>query len=633
MEWQPAFGGFWRNGKAVFRLWAPEAATAELFLWPAQAAPECFAMHNDPHGFFALELTSARAGDLYRFSVDGKAALPDPASRYQPQGVHGPSQLTDPSGFVWSDQAWDGVRSERLVLYELHIGAFTPQGTFAAAAEKLPRLRDLGVTAVELMPVADFPGTRNWGYDGVSLFAPARCYGTPDDLRQLVDTAHRLGLGVHLDVVYNHLGPDGSYLAAFSPLFLSQKHHSPWGATLNFDGPGSDVVRQFFIENALHWIHEYHFDGLRLDATHAIMDDSPKHFLAELSEAVEHSMQGTRRKVLLIAEDERNLSALATPRKAGGWGLDGVWADDLHHEIHRCLTGEDDGYFADFSGTTADIASTVRQGWFYCGQQAPYFGRNRGTNPCDLPLPAFVVCLQNHDQVGNRAMGERLNHLIGLSSYRAASVLLLLAPETPLLFMGQEWASSSPFQYFTDHNPELGQQVTEGRRREFARFASFSNPAARERIPDPQSPSTFTRSRLNWEETEEEPYSSVRRLYEALLHLRADNLIFGDSARSAFEIVPLGEHGLLLCRKSAVGRLLAVIQLRKSGAYDLQEHALAELPQEMAWETVLTTEDPAYTVDATPIQLSLKPLETSFSRPGAVILRSTKSGANGGGQA
>ena len=631
MEWQPSFGGFWRDGKAFFRLWAPEAATAELFLEPPQAAPEKFAMQREPHGFFGLELTSARPGDLYRFAMDGKTAWPDPASRYQPQGVHGPSQLADPSAFVWSDQAWEGVGTERLVLYELHIGAFTPRGTFAAAAEKLPLLRDLGVTAIELMPVADFPGARNWGYDGVSLFAPARCYGTPDDLRQLVDTAHRLCLAVHLDVVYNHLGPDGSYLAAFSRSFLSQKHHSPWGATLNFDGPGSDVVRQFFIENALHWIHEYHFDGLRLDATHAIIDDSPEHFLAELAEAVERSMQGARRKVLLIAEDDRNLSTIATPRKAGGWGLDGVWADDLHHEIHRCFTDEHDGYFEDFSAATADIASTIRQGWFYCGQYAPYFGKNRGTNPCDLPLPAFVVCLQNHDQVGNRAMGERLNHLIDLPSYRAASVLLLLAPETPLLFMGQEWASSSPFQYFTDHNPELGQQVTDGRRREFARFTGFSNPAALEQIPDPQDPSTFTRSRLDWGEMKVEPHAGVRRLYEALLRLRFDKPIFGDSSRSGFGIVPLGENGLLLCRKSARGKLLAVIQLRQSAAYDLHGYDLAKLPQEMAWETVLTTEDPSFAADATPIQLNLKPLAVSFARPGAVILLSTRTRTNGGG--
>ncbi len=632
MKWQPSFGGLWRDEKAFFRVWAPEATAAELFLTPAQAGPERLAMQSEPDGFFGLELTSARPGDLYRFGVDGKTPLPDPASRYQPQGVHGPSQLTDPSAFVWSDEVWEGVSSERLILYELHVGDFTPQGTFAAATEKLPRLRDLGITAVELMPVADFPGMRNWGYDGVSLFAPARCYGAPDDLRQLVDTAHHLGLAVHLDVVYNHLGPDGSYLAAFSPFFLSQKHHSPWGATLNFDGPNSDVVRRFFIENALHWIHEYHFDGLRLDATHAIMDDGPKHFLAELTEAVEHSMQGERRKVLLIAEDDRNLSTITRPRKAGGWGLDGVWADDLHHQIHRCLTGESDGYFADHSGATANIASTIRQGWFYRGQYAPYFGKKRGTNPCDLPLPAFVVCLQNHDQVGNRAMGERLNHLIDLPSYRAASVLLLLVPETPLLFMGQEWASSSPFQYFTDHNPELGRQVTEGRRREFTHFAGFSNPVALERIPDPQAPSTFIRSRLNWEEMGEEPHSSVRRLYQALLRLRSDKPVFGGSSRSGFEIAPLGENGLLLHRKSAAGRLLAVIQLRKSGAYDLQGYNLTELPQEMAWDTVLTTEDPAFAVDATPIELGVKPLSIGFARPGAVILGSAELRASGGGR-
>jgi len=625
---QPWFGGSWQHGEACFRVWAPEASVVELCLEPAGRAPERLVMVKDSEGFFSAQLKAARPGDLYRFVLNSKPPWPDPASRYQPQGVHGPSQLVDASAFVWSDESWEGIGPERLAIYELHVGTFTPQGSFTAAAAKLQLLRDLGITAIELMPVADFPGSRSWGYDGVALFAPARCYGTPDDLRSLINTAHRLGLAVHLDVVYNHLGPEGAYLAAYSPFVFSQHHRNPWGAGINFDGPHSQTVRRFFIENALHWIHEYHIDGLRLDATHAIVDESPKHFLAELTEAVENSMQGERRKVVVIAEDDRNLATMAAPRSTGGWGLDATWADDLHHEIHRCLTGESDGYFGDFSGTAGDIATTVHKGWFYCGQDAPYFGKARGTDPSSLPLSAFVVCLQNHDQIGNRAMGERLNQLIAPASYRAASVLVLLAPEIPLLFMGQEWASSSPFQYFTDHEAELGRLVTEGRRREFARFAAFSDPAARERIPDPQDPSTFTRSRLVWEEAEADLHAGVLRLYQELLRLRREHPALRNPARAGCEIVPLGENGLLLCRRSATDRLLAVIQLRGSGAHDLGKYNFAELSDDRVWQQVLTTEDRIFTADPVPMEAA-QPLRIRFARPGAVVLRSTRA-SNGG---
>jgi maltooligosyltrehalose trehalohydrolase len=629
LNWRPFFGARWQPGKAGFRVWAPDAKSVQVLLG-AEGAKR-FGMQREPEGTFYAELEGARAGEFYRFQSDDQPAWPDPASRWQPRGVHGPSQLVDPSSFVWSDESWEGVARERLVLYELHVGTFTPEGTFAAAMEKLPSLKQLGVTAVELMPVADFPGERNWGYDGVALFAPARCYGAPDDLRRFVDRAHQLGLAVHLDVVYNHLGPDGSYFAAFSPLVFSQKHRSPWGAGINFDGPGCEMVRRFFIDNALHWIHEYHMDGLRLDATHAIVDDSPKHFLAELAETVQESLRGEKRQVLIVAEDDRNLARIATPRRNDGWGLDAIWADDLHHEVHRCLTGEGDGYFADFSGSTDDIATTARQGWLYCGQDAPYFGKKRGTDPGHLPLSAFVVCLQNHDQIGNRAMGERLNQLVDAAAFRAASVLLLLAPETPLLFMGQEWASSSPFQYFTDHNLELGRLVTEGRRREFARFASFNDPAARERIPDPQAESTFTRSQLAWEEAQREPHAGVLRLYQKLLGLRASDSAMADASRSNVEIAALGENGLILCRSHKNEQLLAVIQLRQAGMYELRENTLAKLSPGTKWSVVMTTEDSEFTAESKPIEVEMEQgLQRKFARPGAVIVRRTKLPPEGG---
>ena len=621
MAWQPTFGSYRRQGESIFRVWAPDATSVDLLMEAEGRSPLHFPMEKNTDGFFSERMKTVQPGALYRYQVDGKPAWPDPASRYQPQGIHGPSQLIDPSSFRWSDSRWEGIAIEKLVLYELHVGTFTPEGTFLAALDRLPFLRDLGISAVELMPVADFPGMRNWGYDGASIFAPARCYGTPRDLRRLVNTAHQFGLAVYLDVVYNHLGPDGAYLPAYSPFVFSEQHRSPWGAGINFDGPHSDMVRRFFIENALHWIHEYHFDGLRLDATHAIADDSPKHFLAELTEAVEDSMQGSRRKVLIIAEDERNLSIMATPRPAGGYGLDATWADDLHHEVHCCLTREHDGYYADYSGAVTDIATTARKGWFYCGQESPHLGKPRGTDPSALPFSSFVVCLQNHDQVGNRALGERLNHLVDLPSYRAATVLLLLAPEIPLLFMGQEWASSSPFQYFTDHNPELGRLVTEGRRREFAHFSAFNDPVSRENIPDPQDVATFLRSRLDWEETSMQPHAGTLALYKTLLRLRLDDPAFQDSSRAGCEIFPLAENGLLLCRHSGADRMLAVIQLRDSGEHDLAAQAIANLPANLVWDKVLTTEDDTFTSDPVPVAFTGQPPKIRFARPGAVLLR------------
>ncbi len=630
MQWFPTFGANWAHDETTFRVWAPKADSIELILEEVHTGTRALPMRSEQDGVFCLEVAGVQPGDLYRYQMAGQNPWPDPASRFQPHGVHGPSQVVDPIRFPWSDADWSGIPREDLALYELHVGTFTPEGTFAAATERLLYLRDLGITAIELMPIADFPGERNWGYDGVSLFAPARCYGTPDEFRVLVNTAHQVGLAVHLDVVYNHLGPDGAYIAAFSPMVFSKRHRSPWGAGLNFDGPGSHVLRRFFIENALHWIHEYHLDGLRLDATHAIVDDSRTYFLEELAGAVHASLRNTRRNVLLIAEDERNLARIVRPCDKGGYGLDAIWADDFHHEVHCCLTGQRDGYFEDFSGTTIDIASTALQGWFYCGQHAQHFGKNRGTDPMGLTYSSFVVCLQNHDQVGNRAMGERLNHLVELDSYRAASVLLLMSPETPLLFMGQEWAASSPFLYFTDHEPDLGKKVTEGRRREFARFASFSEPAARRLIPDPQAPTTFIESHLRWEELKKDPHQGVLNLYRDLLNLRASQAAMQNKTRNGFEIVPLGADALLLKRQSGTSSLLALIQLRGKDQHDLQQHTLATLSSEQAWQPVLTSEDFAYTSNSVPVEFCADPLRLSFRRPGAIILRAASAARHGG---
>ena len=433
--WRPRLGAWPDAGDVSFRVWAPSWNRVELLFDPGLTSSRRRTLAPTGDGMFSGRFNDVAAGDRYAYLLDGEGPFPDPASRFQPQGVHGPSAVVDPHTHAWSDRGWRGVPLSDAILYELHVGTFTPQGTFAGVTEQLPYLRELGVTVIELMPVADFPGSHNWGYDGVSLFAPSRAYGHPDDLRRLVDVAHGLGLGVILDVVYNHFGPDGAYASVFSPWYFSTKHTSPWGAAVNLDGEGAGEVREFFIENALHWLHEYHLDGLRLDATHGLIDDSPRHFVAELASRARAAIP--ERTLLLMAEDERNLAAIVRSPQEGGWGLDAVWADDLHHHVRRRAAGDNDGYYEDFSGSIADLAETIRHGWFYRGQVSVHRGTPRGTDPAGVPLERMVVCLQNHDQVGNRPFGRRLHHQIEPALFRALSALLLFLPETPLLFMGQ----------------------------------------------------------------------------------------------------------------------------------------------------------------------------------------------------
>jgi maltooligosyltrehalose trehalohydrolase len=596
-----------------FRLWAPERRLVEVCV-ESPGRQGVHALEKDGAGFHGGLVSGLSPGDLYRFRLDGEGPFPDPASRFQPQGVHGPSEVVDPS-FPWTDEGWTGVRLEDLVVYELHVGTFTSAGTFAGVAEKLPRLVDLGVTALELLPVADFPGSRNWGYDGVSLFAPARCYGRPDDLRRLVDEAHRLGLGVLLDVVYNHFGPDGAYWGLFSPHYFSRIHQTPWGAAMNLDGPSSGPVRDFFALNATRWLREFHLDGLRLDATHALVDSSPRHFLAELQDRVRAAVE---RPVLLIAEDHRNLAAMVRPEAQGGWGLDAVWADDFHHEMRRALAGDHEGYFRDFEGTIDDVAATVRDGWFFKGQRSEHFGGPRGTDPAGIEPERFVFFLQNHDQVGNRALGERLHHEIEPAAYRAASALLLLAPETPLLFMGQEWAASSPFLFFTDHEPALGRLVTEGRRREFAGFSAFSDPARRALIPDPQAGATFERSRLDWTETPREPHAAVLRLHRALLRLRRGHPALRDAPERLVRVRTPNEGALTIEYSRGDAALCIAVRLLGAGPVDLP----APPDEERPWRLVLSTESKDHAADARPVTVVAsgpRPV-AAFARPGAIAL-------------
>lgn len=606
--WRPTLGS-WPTAEGIaFRVWAPTARTVEVCAEGSTSARVPFPLQRQEDGTFIGTSLALAVGDRYRYRVNGQGPYPDPASRYQPEGVHGPSEIIDPSSFRWSDEHWRGVNHDDLVIYELHVGTFTSAGTFAAARERLPALRDLGITAVELMPLADFPGQRNWGYDGVCPFAPARCYGRPDELRQFIDTAHGLGLAVLLDAVYNHLGPDGNYLHAFSPFYFNEAHHTPWGAALNYDGEYSTHVRAYFRENALYWLHEYHFDGLRLDATHAIMDDSDPHFLAELSDTIHATIP--ERRTVLIAEDDRNLARLPQPTARNGFGLDAVWSDDFHHQLRRGLAGDCESYYRDYTGTVADLATTLRQGWFYTGQLTPTKRRQRGTDPSGLSPRHFVICLQNHDQVGNRAFGERLHHQIDLSAYRAASALLLTAAQPPLLFMGQEWAASTPFLFFTDHDPKLGQLVTEGRRKEFQAFSQFADPAIREQIPDPQAEATFRASVLDWSEGERSPHQKVRQLYQDLLQLRRTEL-----SGTHQEVTTSGDGTILLRRENEAGATLLVVVALKPE----QEVTLPAGP----WQVILTTEDAPYTDHPRPVELDLRaePLRIFFPGPAAVLLR------------
>ncbi len=492
-----------------FRVWAPAAKQVTLRLMQGAASRD-LAMEREEDGYFVLQ-ADAHAGDRYFYIVDGGIPVPDPVSRLLPEGVHGPTEIVDPRSFEWRDQQWRGLGLEEYVIYELHTGTFTPHGTFDAAIEKLPYLKKLGISVIEIMPVAAFPGTRNWGYDGVSLYAVQASYGGPQGLKRLIDAAHREGLAVILDVVYNHLGNEGNYLRMFGPYF-TDKHTTPWGEAVNYDQPGCDGVRRFVVENALYWLREYHLDGLRLDAVQTIKDDSRKHILQEITESAATQAQEADRKICLIAESDENDSKLVQPWGQGGYGLDGVWSDDFHHAVHALFTGERQGYYQDF-GKPQQIVRALQQGFVFQGEPFRFWeGRPRGTSSREVPAPAHVICIQNHDQVGNRAHGERLTKLIPHNACMLAAALLLLAPETPLLFMGQEYDEPNPFQFFTDYgDPTLQKAVSEGRRNEFKDF-DFKD------VPDPQDPATFERSRLNWKLTEGE--NSMLEWYTALLELR-----------------------------------------------------------------------------------------------------------------
>src|SRR5581483_5927845 len=527
------------DGAVQLSVWAPRVQQLAVHLVDSQRT---IAMRRGDDGVYTTTVRGPSPGDRYAYYLDGTRLRPDPVSRLQPEGVHGPSAIVDAKAFRWTDQEWKGIAQQDLILYELHCGTFTGEGTFAAILSSLDYLRDdLGVTAVELMPVAAFPGARNWGYDGVHPYAPHVAYGGPPGLKTLVNACHEKGLAVVLDVVYNHLGPEGNYLGEYGPYF-TDRYQTPWGQAVNFDGDHSREVRRYFIDNALYWVTEYHIDALRLDAIHSIFDANRPHILRELGEAVHAQANALGRTILVIAESDLNDTTVISDIKDGGWGLDAQWSDDFHHALHVLLTGERDGYYQDFR-PMADLRTAMTDGFVYQGQVSPYRQRPHGMPSRHLPGERFIICSQNHDQVGNRAYGERLSALVPFPALKLAAGLVLCAPSIPLLFMGEEYGEPAPFLYFTSRtDPALAQAVRDGRRREFARFAW-----ARE-IPDPQDAQTFEHSRLDPALREQGHHRALLRFYRDLIAARKRSPALHTCDKEHLDVSVVPDTDLLVIR-------------------------------------------------------------------------------------
>jgi len=529
------------DGRCRFRIWAPAARTVEVRLFgsPERLVP----LEPRDRGYYEGIVHGVAPGTLYVYRLNGETDRPDPASRSQPQGVHGPSQVTaGGKAFPWTDERWAGLPLPAYIIYELHVGTFTPDGTFDGVIIPLDDLAALGVTAIELMPVAQFPGSRNWGYDGVYLYAVHPTYGGVEGLRRLVDACHRRGLAVVLDVVYNHLGPEGNYLGEFGPYF-TDRYRTPWGSALNFDGPGSDEVRRFFVENALYWVTEFHIDALRLDAVHAIMDRTARTFLEELAEAVHAQRERLRRRIYVIAESNLNDPRIVRPPELGGYALDAQWSDDFHHALHSLLTGERTGYYADF-GTLHDLEKAFTDGFVVSGGYSIFRRRRHGAPSQDIPTTQLVVCTQNHDQVGNRAQGERLGNLVSFEALKLAAGTLLLSPFIPLLFMGEEYGETAPFLYFTSHtDPALAKAVRRGRRAEFAAFAWQGE------VPDPQDETTFLRSRLSLALRHEGRHRTLLEFYTELIRLRRTLPALASVTKDTMEVRGWEEERVLSVRR------------------------------------------------------------------------------------
>lgn len=572
-----------------FRVWAPARRQVEVVVEGSNRHPH--RLEAEGAGYFSGPVPGLKAGALYRYRLDGDKAFPDPASRFQPDGPHGPSQVVDPASFRWSDQNWRGCGPRGQVIYEMHIGTFTPEGTWQAAAERLPDLADLGVTLLEVMPVADFPGRFGWGYDGVDLFAPTQLYGTPDAFRAFVDRAHALGLGVLLDVVYNHLGPAGNYVREYSPHYFTDRYPNEWGDALNFDGPESGPVREYFIANAGYWIDEYHLDGLRLDATQQIFDASSEHILAAISREVRRRAGG--RATYLVGENEPQNSRLVRPLDAGGYGLDALWNDDYHHSAVVALTGRSEAYYSDYQGTAREFLAAIKYGFLYQGQYYTWQKAGRGTSAFDLPGWAFVSFLENHDQVANSGQGRRCHQLTSPGRWRALTALTLLGPATPMLFQGQEFASSAPFLFFADHEPELATLVYKGRREFLGQFPGLATPEAQDQIDDPAAVATFERCKLD--HGERQRHAAIYQLHRDLLRLRREDTAFHPRHPRRLDGAVLSDQALVVrfFGDGADQRLLLVNFGRDLPLAPAPEPLLAP-PEGQRWKTLWTSEEIRY---------------------------------------
>jgi len=572
---------------AEFRVWAPDARQLELVL--ESDAGRRVAMRRHEDGFHVARV-SVPAGARYRYVVDGRGPFPDPASRFQPEGPHQASMLVDARGHRWRDDAWPGVRLHGQVVYEMHVGTFTPEGTLDAACTRLDHLADVGITLIEVMPAAEFPGRFNWGYDGVSLYAPYHGYGDYDALKRFVDAAHARGLGVILDVVYNHFGPDGAYHREFSAHWYTDRYENEWGEPLNFDGPHCQAVRAFVIDNAAYWIREFHLDGLRLDATQSVHDATAPHVLAEV--AREARRAAGERDIVLIAENEpQDVRCLASP-DAGGFGLDAMWNDDYHHAARVALTGRREGYLHDYEGTPQEFVSALRRGFLFQGQYYAWQKQRRGTPVTREPAAAFVHFLQNHDQVANTLRGERCSTTSHPAVVRALTAVTLLGPETPMLFMGQEIATTQPFPFFADHGPELASRVHEGRRGFLRQFASFASPAGQAAVPDPAAVATFESAKLGFgDEVRELP---AFRLHRDLLRLRRTEPSIAAQSREALDGAVLTEKAFVV-RWFGPGReLLLVVNLGTQCRDVAASEPLLACGRDQAWSLLWSSEDPDY---------------------------------------
>ncbi|MBN9118502.1 MAG: malto-oligosyltrehalose trehalohydrolase [Planctomycetes bacterium] len=589
-----------RNGCAHFRVWAPDHGRVVVILESGRAAGDHL-LEREPDGHFSGAITGAAAGDLYRYRLDGGPPLPDPASRFQPNGPRGPSRVVDPADFGWTDAGWKGVGLRGQVIYELHVGTFTREGTWAAATRELPYLAELGVTVIELIPVADFPGRFGWGYDGVCLFAPYHGYGEPDDMRRFVDAAHALGLGVIHDVVYNHLGPRGNVLAQYTPSYFSERYHTEWGSAMNFDGPNSGPVRQFYLANAGYWIDEFHLDGLRLDATQSIFDSSDDHILRQIGERVRAAARG--RATFVINENEPQLAKIVRPVDRGGYGLDGLWNDDFHHSAMVALTGRSEAYYSDHRGGPQEFISAAKYGYLFQGQRYSWQEQRRGTPALDLDPWQFVNFVQNHDQVANSGSGLRCHALSSPGRFRAMTALLLLAPGTPMLFQGQEFASSSPFFYFADHERDIAAEVKTGRAEFLSQFRRLDRPGVADEVPDPADPETFERSKLDHRERARGYHAAVFRLHQDLLKLRRSDPAFANQERRSVDGAVLGPSAFLLrffAGTDARNDRLLLVNFGPDLHLDAAPEPLLAPPDGCGWKTVWSSEDRRYGGEGAP---------------------------------